>query len=86
MRWAPWTALAPMAFLLLAGCETPLPPNVNPAAYQQALLDCKQQARVYGYRNWGDFDDIGRPRIFARDTSWEYIDPCMQARGFPPPP
>lgn len=83
MRWAPWTIFAPMAFLPLAGCGDTPPSGVNAAAYQQALLECREEARaVYGI----DIPAIGHPRFFAADTSWEVVDPCMQAKGFPPPP
>jgi hypothetical protein len=85
MRWTRWITLAPMAFLPLAGCDTP-PPGVDAAAWQQALVTCKERAAAAGYRSWSGFNQIGHPGRFVQDASWEVVDPCMEAKGFPPPP
>ncbi|HVA12397.1 MAG TPA: hypothetical protein VNF99_04030 [Stellaceae bacterium] len=73
------------AAALCTACAEPAPPGVNQVAWDRALHDCKEPARAYGYGKY-DFDDIGHPRIFAQDTSWEVVDPCMKAKGFPAPP
>jgi hypothetical protein len=79
--------LAILAPLLLIACDTPPPGVTNVAGWREALQECRQIARVaYGYGNSGDFDAIGQPRHFIHNTSWEMVDPCMVARGFPPPP
>ena len=73
-------AFAIIATLPLVACDTP-PPNVtNVAAWQQALTDCRRYARLSGTGNgeWRDYDDL-------EESEWEYIDPCMQAKGYPPP-
>ena len=79
--------LAAIACLTLSTCDTP-PPGVRDAeAWKLALQDCRRIARLaYGYGNARDFDDIGRPLQYGRNVSSQIIDPCMKARGFPPPP
>jgi hypothetical protein len=78
---------AGLAPLLLGACDTPPPGVWDTAAWREALQECRQIARLaYGYGNSGDFDDIGHPQHFIHNTSWEIVDPCMVARGFPPPP
>jgi hypothetical protein len=82
-----WVTLAILASLPLAACDTPPPGVANALAWREALQECRQIARVaYGYGSNRDFDDIGQPLHFIHDTSWEVVDPCMKARGYPPPP
>jgi len=80
-------ALALVAPWLLAACDTPPPGVKDVAAWRESLQDCRQFARLaYGYGSSHDFDAIGRPSHFVHDTSWEVVDPCMKAKGYPPPP
>lgn len=81
--------LAIAATAACAACVQPAPPGVNATAWRTALIACKRVARAYGpYGNGPEFDfgAIGHPRVFVRDKSWEIVDPCMRAKGFPPPP
>ena len=74
-----------LAPLFLAACDTPPPAVRDASAYQLALQDCRRIARLAsGYNQ--DFAVIGRPAHFIHETSWEIVDPCMRARGFPAPP
>lgn len=73
--------LVTLGLVSLAACETPPPPGVDPVAYQQALLACKKEARAYGLQ---EARSNGWP--YTTDQDWEIVDPCMKAKGFPPPP
>jgi hypothetical protein len=71
---------AVIASLPLVACDRPPPAVTNVAAWHEALTECRRYARLSGAGNgwWRDYDDTAGPE-------WAYIDPCMVARGFPPP-
>jgi hypothetical protein len=73
-------AFAVIASLPLVACDTPPPGVTNVAAWHQALTDCRRYARLSGTGSgqWRDYDDTAQPES-------QYINPCMQARGYPPP-
>lgn len=69
-----------IATVPLVACDSPPPGVADAAAWQQAFTDCRRYARLAGTGNgwWRDYDDL-------RQSEWEYIDPCMEAKGYPPP-
>ena len=73
-------AIAIIATLPLVACDTPPSTVADAAAWRQALTDCRRYARLVGTGNgqWRDYEDLAQ-------SEWEYIDPCMQGRGYPPP-
>ena len=82
-----WFVLAAAA--ACTSCAQPAPPGVDPVAYNRALHDCKEYARAYygyGYGERPVFATVGTPGYFLLDKSWEIVDPCLKAKGFPPPP
>lgn len=81
--------LALAAGAACVSCAEPVPPGVDPAAYNRALHACKEYARAYygyGYGERPVFATVGTPGFFLHDKSWEIVDPCLRAQGFPPPP
>jgi len=87
MHFAHQAMLAALISLPLVACDTPPPAVRDVAAWRDALQECRRIARVdYGYAGARDFGAIGRPTYFVHNTSSEIVDPCMVARGFPPPP
>ena len=80
------TLLALAATGLCASCAQPAPPGVDPVVYQQALHDCREWALANDYGHRSAFARPGPTGFFLHDKSWEVIDPCMEAKGFPVPP
>jgi hypothetical protein len=80
------TLLALAATALCASCAKTAPPGVDTVAYNRALHDCREWALANDYGHRSPFATVGTPGFFLHDKSWEVIDPCMEAKGFPVPP
>jgi hypothetical protein len=74
-------AFAIIAALPLIACDTPPQGVTSVTAWHEALIECRRYARLSGAGNgwWRDYDDMAGPE-------WRYVDPCMQAKGYPAPP
>jgi hypothetical protein len=80
------TLLALAAVTLCASCAKTAPPGIDPVVYNRALHDCRESALANDYGHRSAFATVGTPGFFLHDKSWEVIDPCMEAKGFPPLP
>ena len=80
-------ALAALASLPLLSCDTPPPGVIDVEAWKLALQDCRRFARLsLGYSSARNFGAIGKPLQYDKNIRSQIVDPCMKARGFPPPP